>query len=65
MMVIQCPTHQSEVLLTERRIRGIRNTEHGILMDVECYCGTHVVIRTGRKWHDEHPSATRDPVLSA
>jgi hypothetical protein len=65
MMSIQCPTHQSEVLVTERRIRGIRNTENGILMDVECYCGTHVVIRTGRKWYAGHPSATRDPLLSA
>lgn len=63
MLSIHCPTHESEVLLTERRIRNIRNTEHGILMDVECYCGTHVVIRTGRKRYES--SASPNPALSA
>ena len=49
MFAIYCPKHASRVLMTERHIRSMRNTPHGILLDVECYCGTHVTIRTGRK----------------
>lgn len=49
MFAIQCPTHDSEVLLTERRIRRMENTPRGIVMDVECYCGTRVLVRTGRR----------------
>jgi hypothetical protein len=49
MFAIQCPNHGTEVLVTERRIRRMENTPGGIVMDVECYCGTHVVVRTGRR----------------
>lgn len=48
MFAIQCPVHRSRVLVSERRIRALRNTEHGILLDVECYCGHIERIRTGR-----------------
>jgi|SoiMetStandDraft_2_1073263.scaffolds.fasta_scaffold2605831_1 hypothetical protein len=48
MLNIYCPTHESEVLVTERRIRQLRNTRLGIILDVECYCGTHVKVLTGR-----------------
>ena len=65
MLSIHCPTHKSEVLVTERRIRSMRNTEHGIVMDVECYCGTHVTIRTGRKRYANEPASSRDPVLAS
>jgi len=48
MFVIDCPTHRSRVLLSERRIRNLRNTELGVLLDLECYCGHMERIRTGR-----------------
>jgi hypothetical protein len=49
MFTIECPTHDSRVLVTETRIRDLRNTQGKILLDVECWCGTHVTIRTGRQ----------------
>ncbi|MFI5840649.1 hypothetical protein ACIA8K_13160 [Catenuloplanes sp. NPDC051500] len=49
MFAIDCPQHRSRVLVSERRIRTIRNTERGILLDVECWCGRHVTLRTGRQ----------------
>ena len=48
MFVIDCPAHGSRVLLSERRIRNLRNTDAGVLLDVECYCGHIQRIRTGR-----------------
>ena len=36
-------------MVPETRIRGLHNTAHGILVDVECWCGTRVAIRTGRR----------------
>ncbi|WP_327001900.1 hypothetical protein OHA72_43265 [Dactylosporangium sp. NBC_01737] len=49
MFVIDCPAHGSRVLLSERRIRNLRNTDAGVLLDVECYCGHIEKIRTGRR----------------
>jgi hypothetical protein len=49
MLIIECPTHGSQVLVTDRRIRSLANTDHGIVLDVECWCGTHVTVVTGRK----------------
>jgi hypothetical protein len=49
MFTIECPTHDSRVLVTETRIRDLRNLQGKILLDVECWCGTHVTIRTGRQ----------------
>ena len=50
MFSIYCPRHGSEVLVGSSRIRRMVNTEHGILLDVECYCGQHVVGATGRRY---------------
>jgi len=50
MFAINCPTHGSEVLVGTRRIRSLINTERGILLDVECYCGARVVTGTGRNY---------------
>lgn len=49
MFVIDCPTHGSRVLLSERRVRALANTERGVLVVVECWCGTHVRLRTGAR----------------
>lgn len=49
MFTIECPQHGSRVLVTETRIRSLRNTKGQILLDVECWCGTQVTLRTGRR----------------
>jgi acetyltransferase-like isoleucine patch superfamily enzyme len=48
MFAIDCPSHGRQVLVTDRRIRSLANTDHGIVIDVECWCGTHVTLLTGR-----------------
>jgi len=50
MFTIDCPVHRSKVLVGMRRIRSLANTKHGILLDVECYCGTRVALGTGRTY---------------
>jgi hypothetical protein len=49
MFTIDCPTHGSRVLVTETRIRDLHNTGQQILVNVECWCGTEVTLRTGRR----------------
>ena len=56
MFAIDCPSHGRQVLVTDRRIRSLANTDHGIVLDVECWCGTHVTLVTGRS---ARPAATR------
>jgi hypothetical protein len=36
------------VLLPESRIRALHNTDHGIVVVVECFDGERIVLRTGR-----------------
>lgn len=48
MFPIDCPAHGQRVLVPPTRIRHLRNTQHGILLTVECWCGTRVTVRTGR-----------------
>jgi hypothetical protein len=50
MFAISCPSHGSNVLVGSRRIRSLINTEAGIVLNIECYCGTHVAVGTGRKY---------------
>lgn len=50
MFAIDCPVHGSKVLVGPQRIRSLVNTQHGILLDVECYCGAHAVTGTGRNY---------------
>ncbi len=49
MLSIYCPRHGSEVLVGTGRIRNLINTDHGIRLHVECYCGYHVHTTTGRR----------------
>jgi hypothetical protein len=58
MFTIECPNDEahsdasrrrSRVLVTETRIRALRNTADGILLDIECWCGQWVTLRTGRR----------------
>lgn len=48
MFPIECPVHGSRVLVPASRIRSLHNTTDGILLEVECWCGTHVQLHTGR-----------------
>ncbi len=48
MLAAHCPTHGKKVLLPESRIRALVNTERGIVVKLECYDGTEIVLRTGR-----------------
>jgi hypothetical protein len=64
MFPIECPHHGSRVMVPETRIRGLRNTAHGILLDLECWCGTHVTIRTGRRRANPLPAAREAVSLS-
>lgn len=57
MFAINCPVHGSKVLVGTRRVRSLVNMERGILLDVECYCGTHVVVGTGRNYVSRSVSA--------
>jgi hypothetical protein len=36
-------------MVPERRIRALRNTSGGILLELECWCGTRVTLATGRR----------------
>ncbi len=48
MMLIHCPSLGDE-LIPPRRIHSLTNTDHGILMRINCYCGRRHVVRTGRR----------------
>lgn len=48
MLVISCPTHGTRIVVPTTRVRQLRNTDAGILLEVECWCGARVRIRTGR-----------------
>jgi hypothetical protein len=49
MFTIDCPGHGHRVMVPERRIRALRNTSGGILLELECWCGTRVTLATGRR----------------
>jgi hypothetical protein len=65
MFVIDCPRHESKVLVFETRIRSLTNTDTGIVLDVECWCGQHVTIQTGRDRHDHAPRGRGQPLNRA
>jgi hypothetical protein len=48
MFSIDCPGHGHRVLVPSTRIRSFHNTGAGILLTLECWCGTQVPVRTGR-----------------
>lgn len=51
-----CPRHQAEVLLGNAAIRGLANTDAGIIVLLECTCGERIAQLTGRAAEraDEH-----------
>ncbi|MFI5958247.1 hypothetical protein [Cryptosporangium sp. NPDC051539] len=48
MFAIDCPHHGARTLASTDDIRRYDNTDHGIVMEVECHCGGLVTITTGR-----------------
>lgn len=48
MFTAYCPTHHAEVLLGNGSIRGLANTDAGIIVLLECSCGERIAQLTGR-----------------
>jgi len=48
MLAAYCPRHGSTVLFSEARISVLRNTPHGPEVELDCYCGEHLVLVRGR-----------------
>jgi hypothetical protein len=57
MLSINCPAHGTKVLVGTRRIRSLVNTEYGIVLHVQCYCGADVVVGAGRDYASQPISA--------
>jgi hypothetical protein len=39
MFEVFCPSHQTRVLLGTGRVRAVRNTSEGVIVEWECWCG--------------------------
>jgi hypothetical protein len=39
MLILHCERHGHPMLVGYRRIRGVRTTDDGTIVDWECYCG--------------------------
>ncbi|WP_035858409.1 hypothetical protein [Cryptosporangium arvum] len=48
MFAIDCHHHGARTLASTDDIRNYRNTDHGIELEVECWCGGIVTVTTGR-----------------
>jgi hypothetical protein len=51
MFEIFCPTHNAQVLLSERRIERLRNTVAGPAIDGRCWCNTRGSTLMGGRRH--------------
>ncbi|MPZ64035.1 MAG: hypothetical protein GEU83_00415 [Pseudonocardiaceae bacterium] len=63
MVSVYCPRHGSRVLLTERQVRALHNTDAGIVMELECYDSERIFVVTGRGAPAD-PVAARSLVMS-
>jgi hypothetical protein len=52
MFVIDCPRHQSRVLLGTRSIEALVNTPDGIDVHWRCQCGARGTLHTGNRRTD-------------
>jgi len=43
-----CPHHDATLLFQVSRIDVLRNTPRGIEVEMNCYCGEHLLLRRGR-----------------
>jgi hypothetical protein len=53
-----CPDHGHAVLLGHHAIDEVRNTESGIEVHLNCHCGAHLVVATGRRQPRRRPVST-------
>ena len=44
MFLVQCPTHDAQVLLGPRMIEHLENVDNGVHVHWRCYCGTRGVL---------------------
>ena len=49
MFHVFCPQHGTDVIIGNRAIRGLINTDLGIIVVLECTCGERIATVTGRK----------------
>jgi hypothetical protein len=49
MFVAHCPRHGSRVLLGYSDVERVENTDDGILVHYQCFCGARWAERTGRR----------------
>jgi len=57
MFSVHCPKHGHEVLLGERRIESLHNSDAGIEVRWLCYCGHRGSFLTGRRLSPSIPAA--------
>lgn len=49
MFSVHCAQHGAKVLLTDRHIEALENTDDGILIRWVCYCGERGSFTSGRR----------------
>ncbi len=49
MFAAYCPRHRSNVLFSESEIRHLSQQYGSIVVEVECFDGERIVLRTGRR----------------
>jgi hypothetical protein len=49
MFNVFCTQHDSEMILGPNAMRGMANTDLGIIVVLECSCGERIAALTGRK----------------
>lgn len=55
--MIECPVH-GRIMVPATRIRALHNNSYdGILLEIECWCGTMVAVRTGHRRDQLHVAA--------
>lgn len=48
MFILDCPHHGARTLVTYDAVRTVTNTDAGIVIEVECWCGGLATVVTGR-----------------
>jgi len=56
MFAAYCPRHRSKILFSESEIRHLYNLDGSIIVEVTCFDGERIVLRTGRRRPHAHDS---------
>ncbi|GAA3395423.1 hypothetical protein [Cryptosporangium minutisporangium] len=65
MFAIDCHHHGARTLASTDDIRRMDHTDHGIVMEVECWCGGIVTVVTGRAATTQPARAASTPAAPA